>query len=168
ETLGVSPTARANAPKHAMMNRIDAAVSAGRLTKEQGDALKARLQSGSVPFFGFRGPGENRPFAAQLGVAATYLGVTEDQLRADFQSGKTLADVAKAKGKSVNGLIDALVAAVTKQLDQAVADGRLTKDQEQTILGRVKERITGLVNGTMPRVDGHFDGFGGPPPAGGG
>lgn len=165
--LGVTPKALSNALKQALMNRIDAAVSAGRITKAQGDALKERLQGGSLPFFfGFRGaPGEYRHFGAELGVAATYLGVTEDQLRADLRSGKTLADIAKAKGKSVDGLIDALYTAAKKDLDQAVADGRLTKDQEQAILGHVKEAITGKVNGTLPRFDRHFDHFRGPGPS---
>jgi hypothetical protein len=164
--LGVTPTALSNALKQALTNRIDAAVSAGRLTKAQGDALKARLQGGSVPFFfGFHGRGEYRHFGADLDAAATYLGVTEDQLRADLRSGKTLADVAKAKGKSVDGLIDALYSAEKKELDQAVADGRLTKDQEQAILAHVKERITAKVNGTLPKFDRHLDHFSGPAPS---
>jgi hypothetical protein len=164
--LGVTPKALSNALKHALTNRIDAAVSAGRLTKAQGDALKARLQGGSVPFFfGFHGRGEYRHFGAGLDAAATYLGVTEEQLRADLRSGKTLAGVAKAKGKSVNGLIDALYSAEKKELDQAVADGRLTKDQEQAILARVKERITAKVNGTLPKFDRHLDHFRGPAPS---
>lgn len=46
-----------------------------------------------------------------LDAAATYLGTTEDALRTQLQSGKTLAQIANATpGKSAAGLIDALVA----------------------------------------------------------
>ena len=167
--LGVTPTALSNALKQALMNRVDAAVAAGRLSKEQGDALKARIKAGSAPlFFGFRGPGEYRHFGADLDAAASYLGVTEEQLRNDIQSGKTLAQVAKDKGKSVDGLIDALYNAEKKELDQAVADGRITKDQEQAILANLRQRITGKVNGTLPRFGRHFDRFRGPAPFRGG
>jgi hypothetical protein len=167
--LGVTPTALSNALKQAMMNRVDAAVAAGKLTKAQGDALKTRIQAGSLPlFFGFRGPGEYRHFGADIAVAASYLGITEDQLRTDLQSGKTLAQLAKDKGKSVDGLVSALYNAEKKELDQAVSDGRLTKDQEQTILANLKQRITGKVNGTLPRFDRHFDRFRGPAPFRGG
>ena len=38
-----------------------------------------------------------------LAAAATYLGLTEAELRTELQAGKTLAQVAKAKDKSVDG-----------------------------------------------------------------
>jgi hypothetical protein len=155
--LGVTPTALSNALKQALMNRVDAAVAAGRLTKAQGDALKARIQSGAVPFFGFRGYGGHH-FGDDLQAAADYLGLTTDQLRSELESGKTLAAIAKEKGKSVDGLVTALVNAAKKELDEAVADGKLTKDQEQMILSHIRDGITAKVNGTMPRF-GHFDGF---------
>jgi transposase-like protein len=178
--LGVTPTALSNALKKALMNRVDAAVAAGQITKSEGDALKQRIQSGDVPlFFGAFGhpahPGEN------LSAAASYLGVTADQLRSDLESGKTLAQIAKDKGKSVDGLVNALYNAQKKELDQAVADGRLTKDQEQSILANLKNMITAKVNGTereryglhfglhLDRFRGGLNGFRGhfqgPPPA---
>lgn len=165
--LGVSPTDLSNALKQALMSRVDAAVAAGRLTKDQGDALKARIQSGVVPFFGFGARGDHH-YGADLQAAADYLGLTTDQLRSELGSGKTLAAIAKEKGKSVDGLIDVLYNAEKKELDEAVADGRLTKDQEQMILGHARDRITAKVNGTLPRFDGHLDRFRGPGPFWGG
>src|SRR5919201_4312048 len=53
--LGVTPSALSDALKKALENRVDAAVSAGRLTKEQGEELKSRIKSGDFPLFG--GPG---------------------------------------------------------------------------------------------------------------
>jgi hypothetical protein len=71
--------------------------------------------------------------------------------------------VAKDRGKSVDGLIQALVDAATKRLDADVAAGRLTKAQEQQILSGLKDRITAFVNG-MRDHDFRFDrGFAGPP-----
>src|ERR1051326_1976704 len=49
--LGIQPAKLSDALKKALENRVDAAVSAGRLTKAQGDALKARIEAGDVPFF---------------------------------------------------------------------------------------------------------------------
>jgi polyhydroxyalkanoate synthesis regulator phasin len=154
--LGVQPQALSNALKKALENRVDAAVADGRLTKEQGDALKQRIESGQAPLFGLGGgPGghDRGGHFGDLDAAASYLGLTEDQLRTQLQSGKTLADVAKAQGKSVDGLIDALVAATKKDLDDAVADGRLTKAQADQILADMKQRITDRVNGKLPRFN---------------
>lgn len=154
--LGVQPQALSNALKKALENRVDAAVADGRLTKEQGDVLKQRIESGQAPLFGLGGgPGghDRGGHFGDLDAAASYLGLTEDQLRTQLQSGKTLADVAKAQGKSVDGLIDALVAATKKDLDEAVADGRLTQAQADQILADMKQRITDRVNGKLPQFN---------------
>jgi polyhydroxyalkanoate synthesis regulator phasin len=156
--LGVQPQALSAALKKALENRIDAAVADGRLTKQQGDELKQRIESGQAPLFAGpgRGFGDHGPFGHHLGdldAAASYLGLTEDQLRTELQSGKTLADVAKAQNKSVDGLVDALVADAKKHLDDAVADGRLTNAQEAQILADLKQRITDRVNGKLPQFN---------------
>ena len=163
--LGVTPSALTAALKKALENRVDAAVAAGGLTKAQGEELKQRIESGDLPlFFGPRG-GPHEHFG-ELDAAATYLGLTEAQLETQLESGKSLAQVAKDRGKSVDGLIQALVDQATKRLDAAVAAGRLTKAQEQQILVGLKQRITDFVNGIRGRDhDFRFDrGFAGPPP----
>src|SRR5207248_1671438 len=122
--LGVTPSALSTALKKALENRVDEDVAAGRLTKEQGDELKQRIESGDLPlFFGPRG-GHFEHFG-ELDAAASYLGVTEAELRTQLESGKTLAQVAKDRGKSVDGLIQALADSATKRLDGDVAAGRL-------------------------------------------
>ena len=163
--LGVTPSALTAALEKALENRIDAAVAAGRLTKEQGEELKQRIESGDLPlFFGPRG-GPHEHFG-ELDAAASYLGLTEAQLETQLESGKSLAQVAKDRGKSVDGLIQALVDQATKRLDAAVAAGRLTKAQERQILVGLKQRITDFVNDIRSRDHGfRFDrGLAGPPP----
>ena len=163
--LGISPSKLSDALKKALGDRIDAAVAAGRITKAQGDALKQRLNSNAFPLFlgpHGGGPGFGHRGFGSLDAAATYLGVTEAQLRSELESGKTLAQVAQAHGKSVSGLVDALVADAKKELDAAVAAGRLTKAQETQILNGLRDRITNRVNSAKPDGD-HFgrppDGF---------
>ena len=147
--LGVDPTELTEALKQALANRVDAAVEAGRLTEAQGTELKARIQAGTFPLFGRGGFGPGARVGhgfGHLDAAATYLGVTEEALRTSLQSGKTLAQVAKDKGKSVDGLVTALVADATKKLDAAVAAGRLTKAQRDELVSGLEERTTVLVN----------------------
>ena len=50
--LGVQPNELSAALKKALSNRVDAAVKAGRITKAEGDAMKARINSGDAPLFG--------------------------------------------------------------------------------------------------------------------
>jgi hypothetical protein len=167
EQLGISPSKLSAALKKALENRVDAAVAAGRLTKEQGDAVKKRIESQDYPAlgglgigFGHRGgPGMHGP--GHLDAAASYLGITPAELGTQLQSGKSLADVAKANGKSVDGLVAALVADEKTRLDAAVKTGRITQAQADQILATAKQRVTDMVNGKRPeRPTGRF---GGPP-----
>jgi AraC-like DNA-binding protein len=160
--LGISPSKLSDALKKALNDRVDAAVTAGRLTKEEGAALKARIQADAFPLFGglHRGFGHVGVFGS-LDEAAGYLGLTEAQLHTELEGGKSLAQVARDNGKSVDGLVDTLVAAAKKKLDEAVSTARITKAQEDEMLSGLRDRIGNLVNATG--VEGpHFrrPGFG--------
>jgi hypothetical protein len=187
--LGVQPGALSNALKKAEENQVDAAVAAGRLTQAQADKIKAAIESGQAPLVGGggfgRGLGRGGPGfgrggggffggGGQLAAAATYLGVTQAELQSDLQSGKTLASVATAQGKTAAGLVSAMVAAQKTKLDAAVTAGNLTQTQAQSIESSLQQRTTDLVNGTFPqRPDGEHGfrggfggGLGGPPQGG--
>jgi polyhydroxyalkanoate synthesis regulator phasin len=155
--LGVEPSALSDALKHALENRIDEAVEAGRLTEEQGNALKERIDSADVPlvFGGFGLGGPDGPglhhvgpvgLAGHLESAASYLGLDEDELREAFADGKSLAEIAEDEGKSVDGLVNALVADAEKRIDAAVDDGRLTREQANQIEQDLREHVTDFVN----------------------
>ena len=174
--LGVTPDKLNAALKQALKNRLDAAVEDGRLTQEQADTMKQRIDEGVVPFFagpGFgRGPGEHGLLhhrgGGHLSAAASYLGITVEQLRTALVGGDSLADVAKDKGKSVDGLVSALVADEKKELADAVAAGRLTDAQRDQIESDLQARVQDFVNGVRPAFGmgrrGH--GFPGAPPPG--
>jgi hypothetical protein len=150
---------------------LAAAVTAGKLTQAQADAMSAQLKDRVTAIVnGSFGAGRDHGFgfghggAGQLDAAATYLGLTAAQLQTALQSGKTLAQIADAtKGKSAAGLIAALVASEQKELAAAVSAGKLTQAQADAMSTQLKQRVTDLVNGvhSAPGFGGH--GFGGPP-----
>jgi hypothetical protein len=76
-------------------------------------------------------------------AAATYLGLSQTDLQAQLQAGKSLAGIAKDKGKSVSGLQDAMIAAVKSALDANIT---LTAEQKATCLERMKSRIATMIN----------------------
>ena len=170
--LGVKPSELSAALKSALKKRVDAAVASGRITKAEADRIKARIDAGDVPLFlgpglgrgrdGFRhhdhGFGHRR--GAHLQAAASYLGLSVAQLRDRLEGGKTLAQVAKDQGKSVEGLVQAMLAGKTKALDDAVKAGRLTKAERDDVVAGLKQRITDLVNGRFPSRGHEFTGRG--------
>lgn len=165
QQLGIPSSKLSDALKQALMDRVDAAVAAGRITKAQGDALKQRIQSEDFPIIGGPGRGFGHfGFFHRLDAAATYIGVTEAELRTELENGKTLAQVAQDHGKSVDGLVNALVADAKQKLDDAVAAGKLTRAQADDMLSGLKDRIANLVNEAKPefRAREGFRRFGGP------
>jgi DNA-binding phage protein len=91
-------------------------VAAAALAPGSADAVIAQLP-GDIAIFA-----SNGPFGSPniLATAATYIGITATDLRTELQTGKTLAEVAVAHGKTRDGLIAALSAEATRHITTAV------------------------------------------------
>lgn len=161
--LNVTPAQLDSALKGASLDQLQAAVKAGKLTQAQANALKQRIQQGPAggpppfgpPPFGPGGFGPHRAlaFGPALG-AAKYLGLTEGQLVNQLQSGKSLAQIAKAQGKTTTGLEQAITSALKTRLDKAVANKRITAAEEQKLLKGLTAHINDMVNNTPPKLAG--------------
>jgi hypothetical protein len=170
--LGVTSTKLSAALEQALENQVDAAVKSGTITQAQATQLKARIEAGQVPLVGLGPAGGGHGLGhhggpggpgAGLDAAGTYLGLTQSQLQTQLQSGKTLAAIAKATdGKTVDGLVAALVADAKTHIAADVKAGRLTQAQATQVESDLQQHVTDMVNGTMPqRPDFDRDG---PPP----
>jgi hypothetical protein len=170
--LGVQPSALSSALKKAYDDQIQAKVTSGEISQSQADALKKSVDEGDVPLFsgggrgsGF-GPGGGGPRGGRLAfgfglggdssAAATYLGLTSDQIKSDLRGGKTLAQIATGQGKTADGLVHAILNAQEANLDKLVTAGKLSSDQETNIEKGLTTMITNLVNGTQPTPSGPF------------
>ncbi len=96
-----------------------------------------------------------------LTAAAKYLGLSDADLHSQLLAGKTLAQVATEKGKSVDGIKEAMLAAAKSNLN---ADTTLTAEQKAARLEQLKTRFDVMINqvhapGTAAGVDrGHMSG----------
>ena len=90
-------------------------------------------------------------------AAADYLGLTVPQLRAELMSGNSLADIASAHGKSVPGLKDAMLAAMTARIN---ADGALTAAQRTAMISQAKSHLDTMINMDMGPMGGSRTGEG--------
>lgn len=86
------------------------------------------LPPGAPPPPGAPGPrfdhhrGPPGPIGAGFDAAAKYLGLTRAELQKKLAAGKSLADVARDEGKSVDGLKSAIKASVNAELDEHIDD----------------------------------------------
>ncbi len=161
--LGVDRATLDAVEKEAHQEVIGQAIEDGVLTQDQADHMLSRLEDGFGPGmmgrmggrggrmgdFGFNGclPGNYDWLAEQLGM-------TVDELQAELDAGKTIAELTEEKGVDLDAV---RVEAMKERLQQAVEDGTLTQEQADWML-------QGLEQGFMPGMRGfNFGGRGGFP-----
>ena len=84
-------------------------------------------------------------------AAADYLGLYLTQLHTQLRSGNSLADIAKAQGKTVPGLKNALLAAMTSRIN---ANTALTAQQRAAMISQAKDHLDTMINMDMPHSPG--------------
>jgi transposase-like protein len=148
---------------------IDAAASAGKITAAQATAEKANTTKRVTDFVnGVRpagGPGGHGGPGAARGedqtVIAGAIGITVQMLQTELSGGKTIAAVATAHSVTPATVISALAASENKEIDAALAAGKITAAQATSAKAATTQRATDVVNGVHP-ARGH-----GAPPASG-
>ena len=106
---------------------------------------------------GRRGP---RHHEGRSEVVTELLGLTQEELKAGFEEGKTLVEIAAEQGVSEAELVEALVTAATDRINQAVVDGKLTEEEAAEKIAGLEEAVTTRVNAAPG--EGHRGGHGRP------
>ena len=135
----------------AVQDRLDQAVAAGTLSDTQRQSVLARVGSRLGKLVNLTHPVARllvraRARVSLIRTAAAYLGLTPQQLRADLRAGQWFAQVAAANGKTVSGLEQAVEAAARARLDEAASAGKISAQQEQTLLSRLQSRLDKLAS----------------------
>ena len=111
--------------------RLQTLVDDGTLTSSQLDAVVTALEAARPMGGGQEGgghDGQNHGGARgekrqeRLTTAAEAIGITAEELKTALEGGQTIAQVAEANGKTVQSVIDALVAQATTDLTQRITD----------------------------------------------
>jgi polyhydroxyalkanoate synthesis regulator phasin len=168
--LGIERSELDSALKAMALAEVQWAEDNGFITKAQADTIRERINSGEAKGLGrlgLHGPlglalggygrhgglwkGRFHRGAGVLTAAATYLGLSERELIQALRT-KTLAQVARDQGKTVDGLTAAIRAEKKSNLDEAVAEGRITSAQANALLQRFDAEAGDLVNGIPPNL----------------
>ncbi len=156
--LGKKPADVWAAGQKALGQTLDDAVKQGKLTQQQADQIKQKAAGtqlcDALPGLARHGAGGHEAGAGLPGLqrsfiadAAKALSMAPQDLQSQIRSGRSLMEIAAAKGMNEQQFRDAFAAAVKADLDQQVKSGKLTQQQEDAILNRVK-------NGPLPFWNG--------------
>ncbi len=143
--LHLTPAQTQDALKQAQLQTVDQMLKDGKITRQQADAMKARINAGQGLGFGF---GRHEGFkgnhalmkdlkTAELNAAASALHMSTADLQSALRSGKSLADLESQQKVSDSALRAAMKDAAKGVLDKAVKAGTITQAQADAILARV-------------------------------
>jgi len=138
--------------------RTNQAVVDGTITQEQADNLLSNLEQ--VITDGINGDlsrGSNNG-SPRGNMARVLLAAITDETGMDAQSvlqavrdGSTLAEVIEANGGTVTNVVASATATVTEHVNNAVANGNMTQEQADNILGSLEQTLTDILNGEFDR-----------------
>jgi phenylpyruvate tautomerase PptA (4-oxalocrotonate tautomerase family) len=122
-------------------------VDEGTIDQSQAEAVADTLAA-SMPDF----PGGRMDRALEaVRETADFLGLTPEEVVVAVRDGQTLAEIAVAQGQTAEALIAHLSTLAAEHLNQLVADGRITEEQQADMVANMTDRITDLVNGRIDR-----------------
>ena len=117
-----------------------------------GSGSSAPASDSATPDFEAIASGERGDMFEHMGraprftqAASDYLGLSVSQIFERLANGRSLAQIAKAQGKSVEGLENAIVDGAESDLAKKVDEGWLTDQQRDRILNLLRSNIDEIV-----------------------
>ena len=141
---------------------IDAEVAAGKHTAAEGvtklaevtSRIDTMLTTAGLPARGPQGDGGHKgkggPGKFMTATLATTLKLTQEELKTQLQSGKSLADVAKAQSVDIAVVKTVLTSDITAHLAEEVTSGKHTQAEADAKLAEFKTNLDTMVNRVGP------------------
>ena len=141
--LGVEQANLQESISEARSQAVDAAVQQGLIPAERAQKLK---ESGKIMFGPGRMPKGGHRMMFKQSDFCEILGMTKEELQAGLKAGKTLAQIAEAKGMTMDQLKEKWLANAKEKLDTKVAQGKLTAQQAQDIFSKLQNKDLGKLD----------------------
>ena len=92
------------------------------------------------------------------------LGLSTEEIRDLREEGMSLVEIAARQEVSADDLVATIVAGISENLAEQVADGNITQERADAFLEQLPDRVTTMVNSSGPvfgqyRADGDEDGY---------
>lgn len=139
--------------------RLNRAVATGKMTREEADVKLAEfsemfggVMSGDIPLQQDPGHGGVVQQAARglLKAVEDATGLTTQEIIELARGGQTLGEIVEANGGDVDAVVAAAVIAETEQINQAVADEKMTQERADEILAELETRLAEAMTAPLP------------------
>jgi hypothetical protein len=92
------------------------------------------------------GEGVMHALKTVLSAAADVIGISEDELRQELRSGKSIAEVAEENDVDRDDLEEEMIEQLEDAIDQARADGKLTQEQADRLKDGLEKHIDRILD----------------------
>jgi hypothetical protein len=99
------------------------------------------------------------PENSLISIAAEALDMTREELIAELEAGKTIAQVAEEQGVALETIVEAFLAPREEALQAAVEAGRITQEQADAMLAQMREHVQTRLTATWTFGQGYGPGF---------
>ncbi|MBN1680443.1 MAG: hypothetical protein JW966_09120 [Anaerolineae bacterium] len=154
---GVDPQAVYDAAKTQLIADIEQALADGKITEERAERMLGNLDDALDAAMNASGPDglllemvQNRIERTLVDQAAEQLGMQAKDVLQEWRRSDSLAAVIEAHGGDVIAVLDATEAQVTGDVNQAVADGKITQEQADKVLANLRVRLERRMNTKLP------------------
>jgi polyhydroxyalkanoate synthesis regulator phasin len=141
---GVAMAATGNGPGSMVSDVLSGLVRNGTISQSQADAVEKALTDAREQAQADRQQARDDRQAEVDALLEDTVGLTRQEIRDQIAAGKTLREIA---GDKADELVAGLAKILREDLDQAVADGRITQEQADAMAARAQERADAWVNG---------------------
>jgi len=139
--LGVDKEKVTEALKQTQLQMIDEAFQQGKMTSDQAEKIKEKVQNDQWFFGPFFGPRHGRgPDTAMLAQA---LGMSQDELQAQLKEGKRIDEIAQEQGISMEQLQQKMKELRIEAIEQAVKDGKINQEKADELIQRIQNAPQG-------------------------
>ena len=157
EAQGVTLDELVNAITADAHEKLAEAVASGRLSQEEADERLERMRdqvtrvvinARGPALLGQLQPPQNRIAQHLRGIikqTVGLLGLEPEAIVAQLRAGHTLAEIAEAQGVTLDELVNAITADAHEKLAEAVASGRLSQEEADERLERMRDQVTRVV-----------------------
>jgi Protein of unknown function (DUF2680) len=165
--LGVSVDTLQGDIKDSEKVLIDKGVADGKITQNQANDLKTRIDNGENVALGVILGNHRKGIRGVvndiIGEAAKVLGLQKSDVTDGLKAGTSLNDIANAHGTTTADFDTKLLAQVKSDLDARVTSGEITQAQADQAYQKFSDNIDKITNGTRFNFPGLRRGFRGGP-----
>ncbi len=121
--------------------------------------MAADDSSNDDSFAGKCGQAIQKGYGMMFDVIADFLGMSQEEIQTERESGKSIAEIAQEKDITEQELSDSMLEAKTERFQEAVENGYLTQEQADERMERMQEKIERKMEKTGGRFGhkGHGD-----------